>query len=578
MRVRKRIMSAMPRLAAAVLAYWCCAAGPALSQCDPDQNAYVYLHPVFANKNWTYMAYDSVLVLTSDSLCNLRPALFDMCGTRDNAFGVFFTRNRDLFMVKSPLTCSGGCVPCMLEYLDPSRVGLNGVSVSPASPLYLPKNTALYGGAVVKVLFATSQKQVLALSVSTADQSIVKRDTLALTALTAGQEIVRIQGDYDTTTRKDVGVWVLGSQGLVRYFTLVNDAWGAEAKRDLAVADTVFCAGFGYAGTSFGTIYRRNAGGAFVLDSKPVSSAITNIYPRGAVGKNGTVLENSGGTWISRQTGTGDYWYGNFANRWDGAGVELIDSSWRKTTYTYRNFPSSIVSTSPFVYSNNMVYTYRGPATQAVTVTMADPDNSYTDFGLSLRTGGTNVNMKSDGAYTIQNIPGSTICPKDSIRLRSGTIVCTLMPQSIQVTAECMRGQYVPLCQSYSWTDYHFVASHSWRTGDTLTVTTGSNRLRIADTLSAVTTITGDAGLLSEAGQVSHRMVGGSLVFSVRQGSTGELARIVLYNVKGQTLCAIPVGKQNSITVQLPPAAGIVYARYVFGDGRSSSQNIVLLR
>jgi hypothetical protein len=552
--------------------------GSAFSQCDPDRNAYMYLHPAFAGKNWAQTAYDSILIMPSDVMCGLKPALFDICGVADSAVGVFVTQDMKMYMVKTSYTCDGGCTPCMLEYMDPVQIELAGIAVSSTSPLYLPKNNAMYGNAIVKVLFATTQNQVLALSVSVANQSIVKRDTLKLSAFSSGQSVVRILGDYDTVTQKDLGVWVLGSRGLMRNFTLTNDAWGNETKRDLAIQDTVFCVGSGYAGTSTGTIYKRNAGGAFVLDSKPATSAITAIYSKGAVGKKGTILEYSSGSWILRQFGTADYWYGNFTDRWDGAGVEVLDSNWVKTEFTYYDFPSAIVSTQPFAYANNMIYPFDTFPGQTVTVTMADPDNSYTDFRLSLTTGGLSVNLKNDGKYTILNIPGSTLCPMDSIRLKSGAIVLTLAPSQVQVSAKCMRGQYIPLCQSYSWMDYQFLSSHIWNRGDTVTFATGTNRLRIVNGTAAVTAL-GHGKSLYGTASVSCRMAGRSLVFMVTQGTAKRLDRIVLYDVKGQLLASIPVENRSCVTAPLGGnAPGIVCARYVFSDGRLSNKNIVFVR
>jgi hypothetical protein len=553
-------------------------AGPALSQCDPDQNAYLYLHPAFAGKNWAQTAYDSILVYPSDSLCALKPVLFDICGVPDNAVGVFLGRDRTMYLVKTAYTCDGGCMPCMLEYLDPVRIGLNGISLSPFTPLYLPKDPARYGNTVVEVLFATTQKQVLALSVFVADQSITKRDTLKLSALTAGQDIIGIKGDYDTVTKKDIGVWVVGTQGLIRYFPLANNVFGNETKRDLAIQDTVFCVGNGFAGTSTGTLYRRNAGGAFVLDSKPVSSAITNIYAKGAVGKKGTVLQYSGGVWTTRQFGTNDYKYGNFTNRWDGAGVELLDSAWIKNGYTYHDFPSMIAATQPFPYVNNMTYVYTSGLNQAVTITMTDPDSSFIDFRLDLVSAVTTVDLKNDGKYTILNIPGGSLCPKDSIRLKNGTVVLTLTQGKVQAAAQCMRGQFIPICQSYSWADYQFATTHSWRNGDTVVFTTGSNRLRLYNNSIPVTSVAFGQSP-SGAGAISYRMAGGSLVFSIRQGTVKKLGRIVLYNVKGQQLASMPVDGRSSVTAPfIGNSRGIVYARYVFSDGSSSGRNIVLLR
>jgi hypothetical protein len=557
---------------AALLALVLCARA-SFSQCYPEDNAYVFFHPAFANKNWAQTSYDSILIMPFDSMCGLAPAAFDICGDPQNATGVFIGQDRKLYLVTSAYSCPGGCTPCQLQYDDPVPVSLPGITLAQNSPLYLVKKQGVYGKDSVKVLVATSLKQALGLTISTASATVLKRDTLKLSALAGGQDIVRIQGEYDSVDGRDTAVWVLGARGLARRFPLpASGLPGAEAKRDVGT-DTVYCVGNGYAGTSSGTIYKSNGGGAFSLDSKPCSDAIMYINAKGAAGKNGAFLEFTAGAWQYTKIGTADYIFANFTNRWDGAGVELVDASWKKTAVTYRDFPSRIASTSPFTYSQGMTYQYTTKVNEHIVVTMADPDNSFTDFQCTLN-GGT---MKNDGKYAILNIPGTSLCAKDSVRIASGVISLTLDTTAVTVSAQCKIGKYIPLCQSTSWKDYSFVNSRSWYNGDALVITAGTNQLTVRKGLSTVN-LTGRDLLQEKQVSVSHRFAGGSLVFQVRQGTAQKLKKILLYNLRGQTVASLQGEKSATLSVPGAGACGMVYAKFVFSDGSIACRPIVLVR
>jgi hypothetical protein len=125
--------------------------------------------------------------------------------------------------------------------------------------------------------------------------------------------------------------------------------------------------------------------------------------------------------------------------------------------------------------------------------------------------------------------------------------------------------------------DYQFTASQAWIKGDTITLTTGTNSLHLFNN-ATVATVAGRETYNPEAGQVSCRQAGRLLVFSIRQGAGKNIDRIVLYNVKGQVLESISVDRRQSIASSTPAATGIMYVRFLFSDGSSSSRNIVLVR
>ena len=560
-------------------------AASAFPQCNMNDNGYVFLHPAFANKNWGKAWYDSISIVLPDTLCAAKPMRYDICGPAASAVAVYSDSADELFLMKTQYWCPQPkplCISCVLQFLDPSQIALSGVALAQNTPLYLVKSP-LYGGDSVKVLVKNTQKKVVALALSTTSLAVLHLDTLATSALLPQQDIVCIQGAYDTLNQRDSGAWLLGSAGLMRYFPIANGQWGPETKCDITgLSDTVYCVYNGFAGTSAGSIYRRS-GNTFALDNKPASVAITGIYSRGAVGNGGLFLDYTGTSWVPRNYGSADYRYGNFINRWDGYGIELLDDHWRRSAYTYRQNPSTIFATQPadlMIYKNNGAYQYSTSQTLNYTVTLKDPDASYTDFGIVLKNGGVNFNMKNDGKYTITTIPPDSQCTVDSLRLKSGDVTLVLHPSYIQVSANCELGKRDISCPVFKCmrVDYPFVSSHNWIQYDTLTFAAGSDRLKIVNNSASTVTNSVFPFTAYGSGSVSHKIAGRNIIFFVQQGMVKKLVRIGLYNVAGQTLASLAVGNQTTITGPHITSAGVVYVRYFFSDGSSACQPLLLVR
>jgi hypothetical protein len=559
-------------------------------QCDPADNGYVYLHPSFANRNWIKAAYDSVtIIIWSEAMCaSTKPVQYDICGPRESAVAVFTTATNDLYLMNTQYECydpKQSCTSCYLDYFDPAKITLAGITLAQSTPLYLIKDPA-FGVDSVKVLVKNSQNKILAIAVSTAGLTVLHTDTLAMSVLQAGQNVVRIMGAYDSTAQKDTAVWLLGSNGLMRRFHVNGGQW-AETNLDLGtgITDTVYCVRGMYAGTSTGSIYKK-LGARFLFDSQPAASAILNIYDRGAVGAKGLVLDFNGTTWRDTTFGTAAYSYGNFINRWDGYGVELLDNQWRRTAVTYRVNPSAITATSPgnvMPFVNGMPYLFNltpPKMTDSVTVNVKDPDSSYTDLSIILKSGGQDINMKNDGKYTITVLPADSQCIIDALRLKSGSIQLFVTSTFIRVSASCEIGKSDLSCPAFKCmrVDYPFVSTHTWGPMDTLTLSAGPDKLRIMYNDGTPINTIGSGMAIIGSCSVTPSLAGHHLTFIVRQGTEKKLTRIGLYNVSGQKLAMLDVGNRQSITAPRIASAGIVYARYLFSDGSTSCRCIPLIR
>jgi hypothetical protein len=561
-------------------------AAPALPQCDPDGNGYVYLHPAFTGRNWGKAAYDSVSISIPDSLCGaLKPAQYDICGPAAGATAMFTTATNDLYLMQTHYDCptpKPPCTNCFLDYLDPVKVTLTGITLASNSPVYLVKSPA-YGGDTVKLLLKTSQKNVLAVSLSTATLAALHVDTLKPSGLLAGQEVLAIQGAHDSTAQKDTAVWLLGSNGLLRYFRINAGAW-TETNYDLGagVTDTVLCVSNGFAGTSTGSIYGK-LGAKYIFNSQPVSQAITYISSRGAVGRKGTFIDRNGAAWTLHTIGTANYRMANFINRWDGFGVELLDNQWNRTAATFRLNPSSIASTVPTALIDSVnkgAFSFAGSDNSNYTVQLKDTDGSYTDVAINLSTGGSTYNLKTDGKYTIGSLPPDSQCMVDSLLLKSGAVNLVLGQSSVQVFASCELGKRDLSCPEFKcmMVDYAFVANHGWQRGDVLTIAAGTQKLKIVNEANVTVTTTGPVFSRDGRGSITCKLVGNALVFFVRQAPSCNLSRIVLYNVAGRTLSTLEVGNHSSLAAPGIGSAGVVYAKYFFSDGSSQYRSILLVR
>jgi hypothetical protein len=114
---------------------------------------------------------------------------------------------------------------------------------------------------------------------------------------------------------------------------------------------------------------------------------LRRVYDNGAVGDNGLFKENVHNSWKADTTfGTAAYRYANFIRRPGGLGVELLDSLWAYSVFTYRDTTTRIAATQPASLSTNIngtPFIYDGPQQLDITVMLDDPDSNFSDYSLS---------------------------------------------------------------------------------------------------------------------------------------------------------------------------------------------------
>ena len=550
-------------------------AGSAPTSCSPlDSSGYAFLHPYFEGKNWK-KTFETVDIIFPDTLCSqkLRPKFFDIGKNLDTTIAVFSSNSGDLFVMPSVYTQYIGACSDELDYLDPQKVSLPSINFTSATPWYLVKDTA-YGKDTVKVVIGVSSQYCLAVTIKSSIASVVRIDTLRMQSATA---IAAISGDYSPSAKRDSCIWVAGASGMVRQFAYNRNTWGAEVRRDITgLTDTVLCVRGLYAGTNTGRIYRRNASQTFMLDNASSTKAIHAIYPQGAIGAAGDFVELVGASWRLDTLGSGDYQYANFIKRPGGFGVELLDSKWKYSVFTYRDSSSKILLALPparFSYVNNGVYPYtNSPPDTGMSIYVLDVDSNYSDVAMTLKSLGRTINLTTDGSYTISPVPDSQLCSVGVLRLINGVLVVGLRPNSVTIKTATELGTINFTCRSCYWKSYNFSVQQTWSLLDTVIVTAGKDKLKIVNNSQLVTALRSLAS--SNNNDPWCRILGDKLII---HSPMTNLKSIAVYDISGRMLISLKPSAQSIVELSRHFSPGIVCVHFVFTNGKTVQRILPIL-
>jgi hypothetical protein len=447
---------------------------------------YVFMHPFFKARQWK-ASLERLDLALPDTMSNVKPVGFDVAQGRDSAMAVFSTSAGDLFIMAAryqPLIAP--CYDNSLQFDVPHKVNLNGFFLPTDHRFYVVKDT-LYSFDSLRVAFASASNalKLYVVTIRASTMAVSRVDSITLAQRRAGQGTVAINGSDDAGTGQDQGIWATGTNGLIRYVSYTNRRWGAEAVRDIgATTPTVTFAGPQYAATLTGRIYQINGTGTGFDSVALAPSPVWRVYNQGAIGNAGLFMENFNGTWsATKQFGSSNFRYGNFIRRSGGLGVELLDSAWVYSAFTYRDSSSRIVSATPAQLMTNIngnAYSYvNGHLQVDITLTLYDLDSNYSDYKLTLLPG--NINLKVAGNYTISPIPDSETCHIGGVKMSSGRVRLTLSHTGVKVLHDCVLGALNPTCLTCYWKKTDSLCNKYWAKGSSLIVETSTQRLSIAN-------------------------------------------------------------------------------------------------
>lgn len=554
----------------------------AQGDCSPlDSTGYVLLHPYFEGKNWKTSVVNTIDIVLPDTLCSqqLRPARFDIGRVVDSTIAAFSTANGDLFIMKSQYFHSSLACRDELDFLPPQKVPLTGIAFTGSTPWYLVKDTA-FNLDTVKIVAGVSAQFCLVATIKTSSNSPVKIDTLYMQ--NAGT-ISAIHGGYNTVLMRDTCIWVTGSNGMIRRFSYKSNGWGAEIRQDISATETVLCASAAYAGTNSGKIYKLNTSQVYALDYSSSNRPINTLYPQGAIGSNGALIENINGAWRNDTIGNGNYQYANFIETPGGFGVELLDNQWRYSTFTYRDTASKILLTNPVDIMVNNVnkttpYIYNSakiasPKDTTIYIYIFDPDSNYSDVSVTLN----GLSMENNGTNAIGPIPDTVFCQRGALRLTDGVLKLTLKKDSVVLSTQTELGVWNVGCLVCNWKSYNFIYSRQWYVNSALLITAGKDRLTIENQGVLVTTIE-DNNKKYSAIKNSIRIAGNTLFFKQSKSDWNKIESVALYDFAGRNLVTLRNMQQTSFEIPRSLTSGVACLAVKYRDGFMERIMIPLLR
>ncbi len=538
-------------------------------------NGFVLLHPYFNGKPWK-ISYDKIAIdsFPDTFLVNnpLQPVSFDIGKNVDSAIAVFTTAQGDLFLMQtSYVPYFGACESGGIGFGRPHKISAAATPLTGLTPIYLIKEPDPAGDSV-RVVVGSASSLLSALTIKLSTNTVIKTDTLSMQNAGA---IVRIVGDYSTPLQRDTCIWALGANGTIRSFSVSPTAWGAERKWDIAgLSDTVKCLSGQYAGTHTGKIYRKNASQSFTLENSGSTKAINAMYPDGAVGSQGTILEHAGASWRTYTYGASTFTYGNFIRRPGGFGVELLDSKWKYDAYTYRDSASKISLIIPgekFAYVNNGTWVFTNPDTGG-TIYLLDPDSNYKDLDMALKHNQTKTTLLSDGTATLAAIPDSESCHVGAARLTDGILYLRLQQNQITIKAKAEFGAQKPNCGTCYWKKNDFSVIRQWARTDTIFIKTGLDVLKIANYYNPVT--------VSLTRETSGNPVKCTITADrlVLRFPLPNLKAVSIFDASGRRICSQPITSQSTVYLARSFARGVLFVELAFTNGAFSRMTLPVIR
>jgi hypothetical protein len=569
-------------LAAACALLWIASAHGGVATLSSVANqGYIFLHPMFKSLPWNSTLERLDLILP-DTLSQIAVKAFDVSRGADNAVAVFSTASSDMFIM--PVLHEKIIAPCYnhaLTFENPRKVALSGLSLSSAKPLYIVRDS-LYSADSIRIAVPSSVAplSVLVATLRIANATVTRIDTIVLAERRTGQQILGVSGAVDSITGQNQGIWVTGTYGLIRYIPYANHRFGSEAVRDLSEATVSVTHTNGtFAVTSQGRIFRKNPADTFYTFVVAASGALNRVYASGAIGDNGLFKEFANGSWRADKTfGNASYRYANFIRRPGGLGVELLDSSWAYSVFTYRDSSSRIVATQPAslsTYINGAPYVYDGNQQFDITVMLDDPDSNFSDYALSKVSGGASVDLKDDGAYIIARLSDSVDCHIGSIKMTSGRVRLTLKGSQITVMHDCALGALDPTCLNCYWKNYSFQLANALLPADTIRIQTGQHLLRIAKAPATVTMKQTASSGHDRAVFPVHFASGYRCIVPLPEKHGRYPLSLSIHDLSGRLLADAPLRRnQQSLDLSRLDCRGLVLISCKMNDGTLISKTV----
>jgi hypothetical protein len=544
-------------------------------------NFLAYSHSYFNTKNWK-LTKDTTAFNISDDLLANAIGQGVTAGQRDTNIALFSTTDGSTYF--SRITALPPTIPFNEKWL---------ISASDAIRCTVATNSQLFTlfapftGSVDTVFVAwsdtTSADTIFTCRIKTQNFTILDRDTIVLAPVAPTARILCLQAAPKHAGDNVTGLWICGTNGLIRYYNWSGSGWNGATSYDIAATMDITALHPLVLGTATGQIYSR-VNETFTLATQPGTTAIRQITPAGACGDQGTVIRKTGTVWKLFTKGTANYRRANFTPYTSGAGVELLDATWQYSSFFLENTATSFTLT-PDSLNNNKFFngtvwqlTAIKAKPETLSVILHDPDANYFIPTISLASLITETRFLTTDAAgrTLNAINPDSLPSPGAIELADSTLSLVFSLTSVTLRAKARIGRFNP-SRGFYWKDTLFVSSYSWNYRDDCSIVMGSRTFR-AQNLDTPPVITAASPTMMETPRIAiaANPVSRSIDFSF---SVKYLSAIQIYDLQGRQLADVVVSPTtSSLTIPLHTAPGIVCVETRLTNGTREHRTVTLMR
>lgn len=522
----------------------------------------LYQHPYFADMHWRITS-DLITYKLSPGFTTLTPVKASFAENDTNSITLFSATDSKLYLMSVALKPETEQNKAVITTRDPieSPVGTVG---SPFE-IFAPGTNKIDTVFVATVL---GTDKVLVHHIAIQSFTVTRVDTLAIAPPSGSYTVLALFGGPDFALTGQSGIWIIGSYGLVRYFTWNESSWGAEVVHDIDTTETITALCKEALGTASGKIYEFISN-AFTYKSQPVAASIHRISTLGAVSGGGKVIKRKGTSWEPFTTvGAGNYHYFNFIARTNGSGVELLDNAWKFYVYTLEDSASTfdIEPANVANYINNGIYKFM-EGQETVIIKLIDPDENALIPEIKLRN---SINLVD----SLERAHPDTLWSLGFSDLADTVITLELRRDSVIVTAKIRSGAFNPVTYKKSWVQLEYRRAEKWRLYDTISIKLGNRTLLIELDTQAVGIV--ETNKLRKNRPIQILRNSSQLTFTIPPNS---VRYVRICNLQGQQIASATISPNaNIVTIPIRMSSGIICIEYILSSGKAIRETVPVVK
>ncbi|NLE02074.1 MAG: hypothetical protein GX640_19600 [Fibrobacter sp.] len=405
--------------------------------------------------------------------------------------------------------------------------------------------------------------------VLTTDGIIKNRDSITVNQSTTGQTITTLNFAFKN------GIWIGGSEGLIRYIPLSNGRWSDQTIYDLSQPETVIVLDGTFAATTRGNTYLY-VNAKFQLQ-KAFPFAINSGNDNWLSGENKLVYKIDS-KWeycdIVSEAVHAHVFYSD-----SGPIVEWIDKNWNYGSAKAKDYVTDMTIIKPdtidkYINYDTLNYNYKSRQPLNFTVLLFNPTKYMQLPFLKPLSYFPNTSLYNVTGYQFSGKSQNPTCIPGKANLISDTIKYTITPDSIYWESEFLLGTIDFTCGSCKQVRKHIRLGNSIVKYQGISLSTGTDSLIIITGPKQVTKVTNPE---KNNRPSSIHALNNMLLFKPGNNLSGGTIKV--YSLTGKCISSKLFSKDlNSVEIPLIYASQSVIVRVIFNNGVRMEQIVPVFR